>query len=523
MILLLLLILVAPVGASTVFTDAPGEMGPAMQILTFDINDYIANNEYTQTMQLHKGWNLVSWHLDIPDPNPQDPPWYLEFDEIMPGPPAWLDNDHGEVYKWNNRDEYYPDHPPGSGDWQWNLNYAYYFNLDSSVPWPYENYSLLEGAAFNFTPSPAWDSRRLDPEELATDWFFMGYAAPGYCKLASVPLDPVPESGDPANFSFEGPFHWLIWDASTYEPYDLKLVKTDDGRYYAPRTEGDMPYIDQIGMLEPGRGYFLGFTNEVEYSFAGWAAWPDWQNANFIPPEPPGGERGASSAAHFQYHPYTHWSYPAIIDTVDLQQCPLAADDEIGVFDGDLCVGASVFNGQFPVVIACWEDDIATPDTVDGYMADHEMTFLWYDQSFNAEAELILPPGIYAAADDPVAPTHSGFGAGFYAVRSFTDGIQLSTQLPTEFKLRQNYPNPFNAETIIPLELPQRSHVRVELFNLRGQSLGIIHEGTENAGWPKIRFNSSGLASGMYFCQVTAKGLERGGRFTSVGKMLLLK
>ena len=94
---------------------------------------------------------------------------------------------------------------------------------------------------------------------------------------------------------------------------------------------------------------------------------------------------------------------------------------------------------------------------------------------------------------------------------------------PTEFKLRQNYPNPFNAETVIPLELPQRSHVRVELFNLRGQSLGIIHEANENAGWPRIRFNSSGLASGMYFCRVTAEGLERGGRFTGVSKMLLLK
>jgi len=55
------------------------------------------------------------------------------------------------------------------------------------------------------------------------------------------------------------------------------------------------------------------------------------------------------------------------------------------------------------------------------------------------------------------------------------------------------------------------------------QSLGTIHQGIENAGWPKIRFNSSGLASGMYFSRVTAEGLERGGRFTDVGKMLLLK
>ncbi|RJP82230.1 MAG: T9SS C-terminal target domain-containing protein [Candidatus Zixiibacteriota bacterium] len=87
----------------------------------------------------------------------------------------------------------------------------------------------------------------------------------------------------------------------------------------------------------------------------------------------------------------------------------------------------------------------------------------------------------------------------------------------------QNYPNPFNPDTVIPLELPQRSKVTIELFNLRGQSLGLIYEGTENAGWPKIRYDASALASGVYFYQVTAEGLEQGGKYQNVGKMLLLK
>ena len=55
------------------------------------------------------------------------------------------------------------------------------------------------------------------------------------------------------------------------------------------------------------------------------------------------------------------------------------------------------------------------------------------------------------------------------------------------------------------------------------QSLGTIHQGIENAGWPKIRYNASALASGMYFYRVTAEGLERGGHFADVSKMLLLK
>jgi hypothetical protein len=150
------------------------------------------------------------------------------------------------------------------------------------------------------------------------------------------------------------------------------------------------------------------------------------------------------------------------------------------------------------------------------------MTFKWYDASQNTEAEFILPPSIYGL-DDPVTPSHSGFGQGAYGVRSFSNGVRGLQQLPKEFKLGQNYPNPFNSETIIPLELPQRSEIRIELFNIQGQSLGTIYQGIQNAGWPKVSYNASALSSGLYFCRVTAKGLERNSKFQGVRKIVLLK
>ncbi|MCX6638925.1 MAG: M28 family peptidase [bacterium] len=105
----------------------------------------------------------------------------------------------------------------------------------------------------------------------------------------------------------------------------------------------------------------------------------------------------------------------------------------------------------------------------------------------------------------------------------YTYGSISTSFLPTEFKLSQNYPNPFNAETVIPLELPQRSHVKVEIYNLRGQRVCTAFDGVKNAGWEKVRFNAVNLASGMYFCRVTAEGLEREGKFSGVSKMVVLK
>jgi hypothetical protein len=230
-----------------------------------------------------------------------------------------------------------------------------------------------------------------------------------------------------------------------------------------------------------------------------------------------------ASASHFQFKACTQWSYPVVLDTVDLARIDLTNGDEIGVFDGDLCVGAGVYTGHFPLVITTWADDISTPEVVDGYRKGQLLTFVWHNASKNVEAKFLPELQDQTMPDDQIAPQHAGFGKGLYAKRRLMQGVASLTQLPENFHLGQNFPNPFNSETIIPLELPQRSHVRVELFNLRGQNLGVIFEGTENAGWPKISYNASALSSGIYFYRVTAEGLERSGKFQSTSKMLLLK
>jgi len=94
---------------------------------------------------------------------------------------------------------------------------------------------------------------------------------------------------------------------------------------------------------------------------------------------------------------------------------------------------------------------------------------------------------------------------------------------PSTFSLQPCYPNPFNHTTIIPLELPERSKVKIQLYNIQGRLVGGVYEGIENAGWPKIKYHAGNLASGVYFCRVAADGLERGGKYDAVNKLLLLK
>ena len=76
--------------------------------------------------------------------------------------------------------------------------------------------------------------------------------------------------------------------------------------------------------------------------------------------------------------------------------------------------------------------------------------------------------------------------------------------VPDVFALAQNYPNPFNSGTVIGFDLTQQGEVKLEIFNLLGQSVAVLAEGTRLAGRYAVHWdgrNEGGrmLASGLYF------------------------
>ena len=94
--------------------------------------------------------------------------------------------------------------------------------------------------------------------------------------------------------------------------------------------------------------------------------------------------------------------------------------------------------------------------------------------------------------------------------------------VPTEFGLRQNYPNPFNPTTTITYALPVDATVNVQVYDISGRSVAKLVESRVNAGYHSVVFNASGLASGLYFYRMTAKG-DGGTEFALTQKMVLLK
>ena len=94
--------------------------------------------------------------------------------------------------------------------------------------------------------------------------------------------------------------------------------------------------------------------------------------------------------------------------------------------------------------------------------------------------------------------------------------------LPTSYALHNNYPNPFNPVTNILYDIPELTDVKLEIFNVMGQRVRTLAQGTHEAGRYQIVWNATNdigesLSSGMYIYRIQA------GDFVSVKKLVLMK
>ncbi len=108
-----------------------------------------------------------------------------------------------------------------------------------------------------------------------------------------------------------------------------------------------------------------------------------------------------------------------------------------------------------------------------------------------------------------------------YPSTSAGDEINL---LPEEFKLHQNYPNPFNPGTRIEFSIPEpkeknneQRNVALKIYDILGNKIITLIDEAKPPGVYEIDFTAAGLASGVYFYQLTV------GSFSETRKMILIK
>jgi hypothetical protein len=116
----------------------------------------------------------------------------------------------------------------------------------------------------------------------------------------------------------------------------------------------------------------------------------------------------------------------------------------------------------------------------------------------------------------------AGDSAYYYLIRAYVSfpatGVRTTVELnPLTFKLGQNYPNPFNPSTTIQFELPSRSLMTLKVYDLIGREVATLVNGIKEAGSHEIKFDASGLPSGIYLYRIVTD------KYVETKKLVLIK
>jgi hypothetical protein len=110
------------------------------------------------------------------------------------------------------------------------------------------------------------------------------------------------------------------------------------------------------------------------------------------------------------------------------------------------------------------------------------------------------------------APDIGAVESSWSRTTSQQDGGQIGT-----FALQQNYPNPFNPSSDIRYQISDISRVQLAVYDLLGREVAMLVNEQQAPGAYQVRFDATGLPSGMYLYRLTA------GSFAETKRMMLMK
>jgi len=95
--------------------------------------------------------------------------------------------------------------------------------------------------------------------------------------------------------------------------------------------------------------------------------------------------------------------------------------------------------------------------------------------------------------------------------------VNISSEIPNEWKLYQNYPNPFNPETKINFDVLKGEGVSVKIYDALGREMETLLNENLSPGKYSVTFNGAKYSSGIYFYRIKSNS------FSDIKKMLLIK
>ena len=199
-----------------------------------------------------------------------------------------------------------------------------------------------------------------------------------------------PLNGDEPGLVGYWPLHT---DFNDYSPYGIH--GTPYGNVY-PNTNSFLPSALPLMISESQLTVAPGEMGQVDFTFYNFGQngtftyttpiWTNYTNQPVVDYEISitYGETVPATPVHFLAVAASGLPYSIVVTSAEIDGVSLEVGDEIGIFDGDLCVGAGIFDGSFNFVVTAWQGDDG--QGLAGFTPGNPMTFMLYDTSADQEA-----------------------------------------------------------------------------------------------------------------------------------------
>jgi len=104
--------------------------------------------------------------------------------------------------------------------------------------------------------------------------------------------------------------------------------------------------------------------------------------------------------------------------------------------------------------------------------------------------------------------------------------VKEENAILSDYRLYNNYPNPFNPSTIISYNLREKSWVKINIYDIKGERITTLVNEEKEAGYHEVEFNpaqSGNIASGVYICRIDVKNDKNIPVFSCSNKLIYLK
>jgi hypothetical protein len=165
--------------------------------------------------------------------------------------------------------------------------------------------------------------------------------------------------------------------------------------------------------------------------------------------------------------------------------------DEIAAFVNGICVGASVYEGEFTEILAYLEEE--------HFGEEIEIVFGNKSGKKSSMSDFAVVNSITQSLDFVrLIPRR---GVSYYHVKFESD--KTSETIPPFIQLQQNFPNPFNPVTQIDFYLSHDENITLNIYNIRGQLVRELYSGDLSAGkhtltWDGVDSTYKPVSSGIY-------------------------